>query len=108
VTPNLDVHARLDIVENKTKGILSITGLVTGDVFPSTEAFVADQSGRRVFLGAKFEEGGLGALVGDNQKFPFEVNMQIRFDKDGNFKAVIADGKTYSINAWNEKVKGGF
>jgi hypothetical protein len=102
------VDLRVSIRLLLPNGTLSISGLVTGDIFPGSEAFVADQSGTRVFLGAKLEAGGVTDLVGDNQQPLFEVNMQIRFDKNGNFKAVIADGKTYSIKAWNEKVKGKF
>lgn len=107
-SPDIDVHAKLAILEDKDKGFLSISGRVTGDTFPSTEAFVVDQSGTRVFLGAKYEEGGLGALYGDNKENLFEINMKIRFDKKGNFTAVIVDGKTYTIEAWNKKVQAQF
>jgi RHS repeat-associated protein len=109
--PDIDVGAKLTLSEDTAKGTLSITGQITGDKFPSTEAFVSDQSGNRVFLGAKFEEGDSLASKGrnlDNKAQLFKVDMKIRFDKNGNFKAVISGGKTYSIKAWNKKVEGEF
>jgi RHS repeat-associated protein len=108
VTPNLDVHAKFAVTENTAKGVLSINGRITGDTFPSTEAFVQDQSGKRVFLGANLEEGGVADLYGDNKENLFEINMQIRFDKKGNFTAVVVDGKTYSTEEWNKRVQARF
>src|SRR5690606_23738768 len=43
-TPALDVHAGLSFTEDLENGVLTITGSFTGDVFPSTEAFITDQS----------------------------------------------------------------
>jgi len=40
VTPDLDVLAGLDIIENLDAGLLSVTGIFTGDAFPSTENFL--------------------------------------------------------------------
>jgi RHS repeat-associated protein len=110
-SPDIDVGAKLTLTEDTAKGTLSITGQITGDKFPSTEAFVSDQSGNRVFLGAKHEEGDSLASKGRNLNDKaqlFKVDMKIRFDKKGNFKAVIYGGKTYSIDAWNKKVKQDF
>jgi RHS repeat-associated protein len=112
LAPDLDVHASIAISESLNKdgtGKLFIAGTLTGDTFPSTEAFIVDQSGKtKVFLGAKHEEGGIGDLVGDNQQDLFKVDMQIRFDQKGIFTAVIQGGKTYTIEAWNKKVQGEF
>ncbi len=95
--------------EDLENGILSITGSFSGDKFPSTEAFVVDQSGNtKVFLGAKMEDGGLHSLVGDSKKPLFNVNMQIMFNDKGNFTGVKQGDQTYSIKDWNKKVQTDF
>jgi RHS repeat-associated protein len=111
VTPNLDVHADIEIIESMKKdgtGTLYVGGTFTGDKFPSTEAFIADQAGNKVFLGAKYEEGGVGDLFGDNKQDLFKVDLRLRFDKKGNFTAVIQGGKTYTVEQWNAKVRREF
>jgi RHS repeat-associated protein len=108
ITPELDVHAGLTFNEDLKNGVLSISGSFTGDQFPSTEAFVTDQSGNNLFLGAKKEKGGLLDLFGDNKKPLFQVNMQIMFDDKGNFTGVKHEGKTYSVDDWNKKVQNEF
>ena len=70
VTPDIDVHAGLTVSEAINRdgsGRLSISGSISGDQFPSTEAFVVAQSGKhKVLLGVKYEEGGVSDLAGDN------------------------------------------
>ncbi|MCB0402253.1 MAG: hypothetical protein KDD41_09240, partial [Flavobacteriales bacterium] len=104
-TPSLDVHASLTIAENLEEGKLSIKGSFTGDVFPSTEAFITDQSGKtKLFLNAKMEEGGVGDLFGDNKIKLFNVDMEVLIDKKGNFTGVREGDKTYSVEDWNKKI----
>jgi hypothetical protein len=104
-TPALDVHASLTVTEDLDKGILKVTGEFKGDEFPSTEAFIVDQSGNsKLFLGARIETGGIGDLFGDNKEKLFKVNMQIQIDKVGNFTGVKEGNKTYSVDEWNNKV----
>jgi hypothetical protein len=106
-TPALDVHASLTVTEDLDNGILNVSGSFTGDKFPSTEAFIVDQSGKnKLFLGAKMEEGGILDLYGDNKEKLFKVNMQIQIDKEGNFTGVKEGDKTYSVGDWNKKVQG--
>ena len=108
-TPALDVHAGLSFTEDLKNGTLNITGSFTGDKFPSTEAFITDQSGKtKLFIGAKMENGGVGDLYGDNKTKLFNVNMQIIFDKKGNFIGVKQGDKTYSVKDWNTKVQEDF
>ncbi len=103
-TPRLDVHSSLSITEDLKNGVLSITGSFTGDKFPSTEAFIVDQSGNtRVFLGAKMEEGGILNMVGDNKEFLFHVNMRIMFDGNGNFTGVQQGDQLYNIDEWTDR-----
>lgn len=107
-TPALDVHASLTFNEDLDNGILNITGSFTGDEFPSTEAFISDQSGNNLFIGARKETGGLRSLVGDNKEFLFNVSMQVQFDDKGNFMGVKQGDKTYTVKQWNEKVQNNF
>ncbi|MGQ3012587.1 MAG: RHS repeat-associated core domain-containing protein [Flavobacteriales bacterium] len=106
-TPALDVHANFSITESLDLGILFVNATFTGDKFPSTEAFIEDQSGFKLFLGARKEEGGLNDLFGDNKKFLFNVDMQIKFDENGNFTGVYdQETDTYiSPDAWNKRVQ---
>jgi hypothetical protein len=109
-TPETTFHVNgTTLLGNNTtiNGILNVSGSFTGDKFPSTEAFIVDQSGKnKLFLGAKMEEGGILDLYGDNKEKLFKVNMQIQIDKEGNFTGVKEGDKTYSVGDWNKKVQG--
>lgn len=108
-TPELDVHAGLSFNEDLKKCFLTINGSFIGDSFPSTEAFITDQSGKgKLFLGAQKEKGGLLDLFFDNKKSLFEVNMKVNFDKDGNFTGVTQGKANYSVDEWNKSVQEGF
>ncbi|WBA44390.1 DUF6443 domain-containing protein [Hymenobacter canadensis] len=108
-TPALDLHANLTFKEDLAKGILSITGSFNGDEFPSSEAFIMDQSGKsKVFLGAKMENGGLPDLFGDNKIPLFNVNMLIKIDDKGNFTGVRNEGTDYTVEQWNTMVQKNF
>ena len=108
VTPMLDVHSTFDITENLEKGYLIVHAVFKGDVFPSTEAFISDQSGNKLFLGARKEIGDVRDLYGDNNKDLFEVVMVIKFDKKGNFTGVIQRGKLFNLTEWNRRVESQF
>ena len=54
------------------------------------------------------EQGGVGDLYGDNNKPLFDVNMQVNFDKKGNFIGVTQGDKIYSVSEWNKRVQEGF
>ena len=108
ITPDLDVQGKLSITENLKEGTLSINGAFSGDAFPSTEAFITDQSGARLLLGAHKEEGGLRKLFGENNRPTFSVNMTVRLDGDGNFKEVTSGKKTYSMDEWTKHVQNTF
>ncbi|MEX2345023.1 MAG: hypothetical protein WD604_05375 [Balneolaceae bacterium] len=109
-TPALDVQAGLSFTEDLKNGVLTINGSFTGNSFPSSEAFIVDQSGNaKVFLGAKKEQGGLlNLMFSGKDNSLFKVNMQIQFDDKGNFTGVTYDGKDYMIDEWNRRVQEGF
>jgi RHS repeat-associated protein len=109
VTPDLDVQASLNITEDLDNGILNVSGTFTGDAFPSTEAFITDQSGEtNLLLGAHKEQGGIGKLFGENKRPTFSVNMQVNIDSKGNFTGVTQGDKTYTVKEWNKHVQSTF
>jgi RHS repeat-associated protein len=108
VTPALDVHGYLQLNEDLDKGVLSIWGYFKGDTFPSTEAFVIDQSGNKLFLGAHKEQGSVLTLYGDSQTPIFNFDMQVKFDDKGNFTGVIQGDKTISVENWNKDIQESF
>ncbi len=107
-TPDLDLNASLSFSEDLDNGILSVSGSFTGDNFPSAEAFITDQSGTNLFLGASMETGGVHSLFGENNNSKFNVNMQILFDSNGKFTGVKLGETTYSVQDWNQQVQDSF
>jgi RHS repeat-associated protein len=102
-SPNIDVFSDFSITENKKAGTLDISGTLTGDNFPSTEAFVTDPSGNNVFIGIGFYEGSpFSSLDGENKRDISSFNFSISTDKKGNFTGIKMGDQTYSIQDWNK------
>jgi hypothetical protein len=109
-TPDIDVFSNFSITENKKAGLLNISGKLTGDNFPSTEAFISDPSGQNVFIGVgQIDKGvdkdwGVGHLFGEDKDNKItDFNFSITTDKKGNFTGVKQGDKTYSIGDWNKQ-----
>ncbi len=113
---DIDNHINATLTKDVSKGILNIKGSGYGDKFPSVEAFITDNIGNKVILGAAGHNGpneNMGPflnLPGDNMRFLFKFNFSINIDKDGNFKSVShtnSKGKTteYSLESWNKMFK---
>uniref|UniRef100_UPI0026248C06 RHS repeat-associated core domain-containing protein n=1 Tax=Ulvibacterium sp. TaxID=2665914 RepID=UPI0026248C06 len=101
-SPDIDVFSSLSIVEDTKNGTLTISGALTGDNFPSTEAFVQDASGASLFLGVGFYEGSpFSSLAGKNRRNIAEFNLTIHTNKDGNFTGVTFNDKRYTLEEWN-------
>ncbi|MCS3556780.1 MULTISPECIES: RHS repeat domain-containing protein [unclassified Sphingobacterium] len=108
-----DVH--IGVSENKDgSSILSLTGDLAGDGFPSSEAFVVDGTGKnKVFLGvgaakAGSDKGPFWALLGDKREKQFDINLRIAVDKKGNFTGVYSIGQNgketiIPIADWNKQ-----
>jgi RHS repeat-associated protein len=103
-TPDINIFSALSITENKKAGTLSIDGRLTGDNFPSTEAFISDPSGKSVFLGIGFFEGNpLKSLPGQNKDNSItNFSLTLTTDKKGNFTGVQVGDQKYSIDDWNK------
>ena len=114
--PTHDIDVWTDVFVNVTEfddgsSKLNINGRVQGDGFPSSEAFVSDQSGTSIFLGvgaaqAGPNEGPFVTLAGDKKQKQFDININISVDSDGNFNGVYStdsDGNEIimSPEAWN-------
>lgn len=48
MTPGIDVFTDFTITENKKQGTLTVSGQLTGDNYPSTEAFISDPAGNNL------------------------------------------------------------
>lgn len=102
-TPNVDIFSSLSITSKDNS--LSITGKLTGDNYPSTEAFVTDPSGKSAFLGIGFKEGSAySSLKGENKDRPItSFSLTLTTDDKGNFTGVNSNGITYTIDDWNKR-----
>ena len=108
-TPNIDVFTDFSITS--TIGSLSVKGKLTGDNFPSTEAFISDPSGQSVFLGVGQIGKGVDKDFGPFFELPGEgkdksitnFNLIITTDKDGNFTGVQSGKNKYSLEDWNKQ-----
>lgn len=103
VAPPIDVFSNFSITDNKNTGTLDISGKLTGDNFPSTEAFISDPSGQNVFIGVGFYEGSpFSSLSGENKDKPImNFSFSITTNSDGNFTGVKFGDTNYSISDWN-------
>ena len=104
-SPNINVESIFSITANSNKNTLSVRGVLSGDNFPSTEAFIKDPSGNSVFLGTGNAVGNpFTSLRGENNNRPIsDFNVIIQLDKKGNFSGVSYDGTKYSVSDWNKK-----
>jgi RHS repeat-associated protein len=100
-SPNIDVLSNFSITESN--GLLSVSGDLKGDNFPSTEAFITDPNGSNVFIGVGFYEGSpFSSLDGENKRDITSFSFGIQTDKKGNFTGVQYNGTDYSIGDWNK------
>jgi hypothetical protein len=113
-THDIDVWTDIHIGTKNNKdgsSVLSLTGDLSGDGFPSSEAFVKDAKGNSVFLGVGAAQSGPNkgpfvTLGGDKKEKQFGINLRISVDKNGVFNGVYSkDAKgndtIMSISAWN-------
>lgn len=104
LTPAIDVQSTIAIAENSKTGQLAVSVNITGDRFPATEAFIADQKGNKVFVVGANAYGSPETGLPGNPKLPVaSASLMINTDKKGAFTGVVYQGKTYSVDDWNKK-----
>jgi RHS repeat-associated protein len=104
-TPDIDVSTSMYLREDKAKGYINVSGTVRGDQYPNAEALIVDPKGQTVFLGAFTRPNNSSPyrdLYGEGKAPMIDFNFFIYVDKDGNFTGVSANGKRYTIAAWNK------
>jgi len=102
-SPSIDVFSDFSITENKKAHTLSISGKLTGDNFPSTEAFITDPNGKSAFIGVGAYEGNVfKSLDGENKRDITSFKLSITTDSKGNFTGVKSGCKTYKLEEWNK------
>lgn len=111
VTPDIDIFSSLSIESNTKNHTLSITGKLTGDNFPSTEAFISDKDGTNVFFGVgqigkgvNKNTGPLTELPGENKDNPITTfKIKIVNNENGSFKGIQEGNKVISISDYNKR-----
>jgi RHS repeat-associated protein len=103
-----DVNATVSAYGDNGNQMLTIAGDISGDKFPSAEAFVKDAKGNAVFLGVSAagygpNKGPFIALAGDNNRPMMKIDTQIITNKDGVFIGVMQGKKMISIEDWNKQ-----
>jgi len=114
-SPTWDIDMKGDLNISKSAGkdgntLITISGTVTGDAFPSSELYISQEDGTNgVFLGvspAQFNEhaGPYFALAGNNSRPMMSINpTTIVFDANNNIKGVLQNGSLIGISEWNQQ-----
>ena len=110
-TYDIDIHNRLSV--DASNGMLSISGQISGDQFPSAEAFVSDDYGTSIFLGTAPTsygpvDGPTKQLKGDKDLPMINVNIRIAVGENGAFQGVYSQDNEgneiiMSPDAWNNQ-----
>ncbi len=100
LTPSVDVDAGYVILYDDTRKIWKIAFSGKGDGYPSTESFVEDSAHNRIMLGYKYEKNTPAKeLPGDADTEVFKGTIEIKLDKDNNFKEAILNNDGKKTNA---------
>ena len=103
-TPAIDVQATISVSEIAKTGQVAVSANITGDRFPATESFIADQKGNKVFIVGANAYGSPESGLPGNPKLPVaSANLLINTDRKGTFTGVVYQGKTYSVGDWNKR-----
>lgn len=104
ISPDIDIFSDFEITENIRARYIRLKGKITGDRFPSREAYITDSRDQSVFIGVSKYKGDPWDLrypnEGDNA---IDFDFKIKTDYSGNFVEVVENGYTYSIYSWNSK-----
>ena len=107
---DIDLHSNFkwNYQEQKDGSVnLTISGTVTGDQFPASEAFIRDSKGNGVFLGVFATPPGSGpatSLPGNHQLPMINANVTVQV-RNGVFTGVIENGKVVSLDEYNKRFR---
>jgi hypothetical protein len=97
---NGGITIRPSLSFERNNNILSISGSIKGDAFPSNEGYLKDEHGNSIFLGVYPIHATVACIPGGKDTAPFfwlmgtgdtdmyRVNMQVRFNTDGKIDGV--------------------
>ena len=99
----VDIGNYFAISENLDLGILNVSQISSGDIFPALEAFVIDSKNNKVFIGVSPLTGTELDMYGTGNVDRINSDIQIQIDKNGNFLGVNYRGSAYTIEEWNSQ-----
>jgi hypothetical protein len=103
--PTIDVFSGITIVEDRQSRTLTVSGRLTGDNFPATEAFISDPIGQSVFLDIGYYDGSpYTSLWGENSgRGIADFGVTISLDEQGNFTSILYGKQQFSLAEWNKR-----
>lgn len=105
-SPDIDIKTNFKLEENKSKGILRIKVVQTGDAFPSTETMIGDTKGTQLIIGVSSTVGNsYTRLLGVGTKVMMNIDFTVMMDQDGVFTKIQQGNKLYSVGDWNRMMK---
>ncbi|QTE21037.1 RHS repeat-associated core domain-containing protein [Polaribacter cellanae] len=106
-SPDIDTKGSMTITSQQLgdKGsVISFSGKITGDKFPSNETFITDSNGVGVFLGVSGADGNpLISLPGNGNETMSTFNISVNFNTDGGITGVTYNKKNYTVAEWNKQ-----
>nr|WP_279305988.1 polymorphic toxin-type HINT domain-containing protein [Leptospira meyeri] len=107
-SPEIDVNYKMTIKDENN--IVKIGLKVKGDAFPAAEAVIFDANKKTSVIISTFGVSRLANplinLPGANNREMMDANIIINKDKKGNFVSVEHNGKTITVDDWNNAQKG--
>ena len=108
-SPDIDVQGEVVIVTKDydlggNGTLVTISGRVFGDDFPSNETYITDANGTGVILGVSGADGNpFTSLGGDNERDMSRFSIGLRFSQQGLIEAVIdRHGNEFTPQEWND------
>jgi hypothetical protein len=100
LTPEIDIRSTFEFIREETSDknydILKIKGVIWGDDYPNTEAFIRYKSGNKIFLGTDVKKRGFDhipePIIGWATTKIMDINLEIKIDENENFYAVKNHG----------------
>ena len=99
--PPIAVNSSITLTENDKDGYVDVSVSLSGKQFPATESKIDDSKGQSIFLTGSAATGSVMNLKKGEQPLS-SVSIRINIDNKGNFTGVTFNGKSYTVDAWNQ------